>query len=696
MNISEIKSELSGRGEYSSDVAFNLCREVALAWQNPTVDASDSIDLIVRLVSVRERVERAASGIGQMINDILRQAGLFPYMENDDRWTNQLAQELMRVPSMPDITLHLEQMKVFGLLISGKSLILSAPTSFGKSLLVDALISSKEPPCVVIVVPTLALLDEYRKRLRERFRQYDIITQDYQQPIGPLTIYVGTQERIQSRNIIEKVNLSVIDEFYKLDLERGDDRALSLNAVMARYATTADQIYLLGPSIDSISSNIHFPKQLTFHKTSFSPVATDIIDYTASGPNIPDLVSVLRTVQSEPTLVYVRSPQSAAKLAHDLLRHIGPEGHYLGSLGDWLGEQFHPEWMLAKSIKNGIGIHHGRVPRSIGQYIIHLFNVGELPILICTSTLIEGVNTSAKNVVIYDKFISTRKLDRFTFDNIKGRAGRMFEHYVGRVFLFNPPPDTTTFGVDIPLFDGFERASDELLVHVPADTLGPAARRKRDQIVRTSSLSPELLQRWSRFGIDGLNSLRDQIEMHVAAEDNDFIWNGYGNFKQIQAAISLGWNDLTFEKHGMKSSRQAAFFATVLRRSSSLRAFFDRLVQGTGLAAQESIDSCFNFLRGAEYTFPEVLRATEDVINEVSEGLVDYSYFARSLQGWFLPGNLRTLEEFGVPMPIIQKLGTRLPEENPDEALDAVRIIANQSAASLDPVERDILNVCLS
>jgi hypothetical protein len=123
---------------------------------------------------------------------------------------------------------------------------------------------------------------------------------------------------------------------------------------------------------------------------------------------------------------------------------------------------------------------------------------------------------------------------------------------------------------------------------------------------------------------------------------------------------------------------------------------FDRVVQGTGLAAQESIDSCFNFLRGAEYTFPEVLRATEDVINEVSEGLVDYSYFARSLQGWFLPGNLRTLEEFGVPMPIIQKLGTRLPEENPDEALDAVRIIANQSAASLDPVERDILNVCLS
>ena len=67
-----------------------------------------------------------------------------------------------------------------------------------------------------------------------------------------------------------------------------------------------------------------------------------------------------------------------------------------------------------------------------------------LPILICTSTLIEGVNTAAKSVLIYDKAIANRNYDFFTFSNIRGRAGRLGQHHVGKVYLSTDLPDRRT------------------------------------------------------------------------------------------------------------------------------------------------------------------------------------------------------------------------------------------------------------
>ena len=60
-----------------------------------------------------------------------------------------------------------------------------------------------------------------------------------------------------------------------------------------------------------------------------------------------------------------------------------------------------------------------------------------LKYLFCTSTIIEGVNTSAKNVVIFDNKKGLNLIDFFDYSNIKGRSGRMMEHYVGKVYNFN-------------------------------------------------------------------------------------------------------------------------------------------------------------------------------------------------------------------------------------------------------------------
>ena len=102
---------------------------------------------------------------------------------------------------------------------------------------------------------------------------------------------------------------------------------------------------------------------------------------------------------------------------------------------------------------------------------VKLFNNGLLRCLICTSTLIEGVNTKAKNVVIYDNKISTSKIDFFTFNNICGRSGRMFSHYIGHVYLFKEPPQPELPLVDFPIFTQTENVPDEMLINIEEEDL---------------------------------------------------------------------------------------------------------------------------------------------------------------------------------------------------------------------------------
>lgn len=81
---------------------------------------------------------------------------------------------------------------------------------------------------IVIVVPTLALLDETRRRLTQYSDQYKIITHSTQNP-AERNIFVHTQERVVDNEHIQNADFFVIDEFYKLDPVEDSERAQTLN-----------------------------------------------------------------------------------------------------------------------------------------------------------------------------------------------------------------------------------------------------------------------------------------------------------------------------------------------------------------------------------------------------------------------------------------------------------------------------------
>lgn len=58
------------------------------------------------------------------------------------------------------------------------------------------------------------------------------------------------------------------------------------------------------------------------------------------------------------------------------------------------------EWSFVNVLEMGFGMHHGKMPKYIQKEILDLFNEGIFNLLFCTSTIVEGVNTNAKNMVV--------------------------------------------------------------------------------------------------------------------------------------------------------------------------------------------------------------------------------------------------------------------------------------------------------
>lgn len=112
---------------------------------------------------------------------------------------------------------------------------------------------------------------------------------------------------------------------------------------------------------------------------------------------------------------------------------------YIESFLNHLKNKYDNEWVVINALEKGIGVHHGVVPKYIQKEIVSLFNNSDsgIDILCSTTTITEGVNTTAKNMIVYKSLKGSGKHAKplVTFDakNIAGRAGRFMEHYTGRV-----------------------------------------------------------------------------------------------------------------------------------------------------------------------------------------------------------------------------------------------------------------------
>ena len=136
-------------------------------------------------VQGRELLIRALAQISlfeshrKILQKLIRKAGLYPYLKKyflDLTNEEELILSLCSSDYDKNFILHSMQIKIINLLHTGKNVVLSAPTSMGKSAIVDSLLASEKFYKVVIVVPTIALIDETRRRIQDKFsKSYQVI-----------------------------------------------------------------------------------------------------------------------------------------------------------------------------------------------------------------------------------------------------------------------------------------------------------------------------------------------------------------------------------------------------------------------------------------------------------------------------------------------------------------------------------------
>ena len=133
--------------------------------------------------------------------------------------------------------LHSQQVEVLKILMDEKNLLLSAPTSFGKTFIALEYMKRKNFSNIVFVVPTLALMNELSIKIRRKFgKEYNIITNSFES-FKSKNIFILVPERIDN-NLLDEINnitidLLVFDEVYKLKRKDNEDKKTSNKRLIA-------------------------------------------------------------------------------------------------------------------------------------------------------------------------------------------------------------------------------------------------------------------------------------------------------------------------------------------------------------------------------------------------------------------------------------------------------------------------------
>ena len=369
--------------------------------------------------------------------------------------------------------------------------VLTAPTSFGKTFIVYQILQKMKYSTILLIFPTISLLTENYERIKAYpfFGGYSIHTLSEEEiDESANNLFIFTPERYLSFLDSQKgtvFDFAFIDEIYKIDngylvdeetvLE--NERDVAYRLALEYICRQAKDIFLAGPYIslnndETYNSFLKFTEENNFQILQYNEFeivskqyyeiskrgSYNIDEYDVYIPNKQRKTLLLQIIPkisfpAENTIIYCGKKTDTEKYAQILIQ----EPNIVKTFSDMYKEEdelykifvehlertYGEEWIVVVALKARIGIHHGLIPKYIQKEIINLFGRGQLVCLFSTTTITEGVNTPAKNIIITSLKKGKKDLKQFDAKNIAGRAGRFGKHYSGRII------DISTGFVDI-------------------------------------------------------------------------------------------------------------------------------------------------------------------------------------------------------------------------------------------------------
>lgn len=378
----------------------------------------------------------------------------------------------------------------------------SAPTASGKTFLVlqwliDQVIA-REARVAVYLAPTRALVSEIETSLKRLLGNTEVIEVS-SLPLpdkykaarsgGARVILVFTQERLHFlANILSdalSIDLLIVDEAHKIGdnqrgvilqdaIERATRANPKLKAVFISPATqNPEELLTDAPdgvktvAVDSDSSTVlqnlmvatQVPRKsklwtLTLRQEgSTLPVGTLQLASTPDGLKKRLAFIAAAVGERGGTLVYTNGAGEAEEVA-DLISQLLPKLMAVDSelleLAELARKGVHQDFRLAPLVERGVAFHYGNMPSLLRLEIERLFRSGKIRFLVCTSTLIEGVNLSCRTIVVR----GPRKgrghpMEPHDFWNLAGRAGRWGDEFQGNIVCIDPE-DTQAWPSGVP------------------------------------------------------------------------------------------------------------------------------------------------------------------------------------------------------------------------------------------------------
>jgi superfamily II DNA/RNA helicase len=378
----------------------------------------------------------------------------------------------------------------------------SAPTASGKTFLVlQWLIEqmrSSEARVAVYLAPTRALVAEIETNLlallgkgsgidasslplREKY--------DTARAGGARLILVFTQERLHLlANILGDavaIDLLIVDEAHKIGdhqrgvilqdaIERTVRASAGLKLVFISPATqNPEELLADAPAgvetvaVDSDAPTVlqnlivaeQVPRKPKLWKLSVrqhdTALSIGVLELASSPAGLQKRLAFIAAAAGERggTLVYANRAADAEEVA-DLISQLRPPPGEpdleLLELADLARKGVHPQFRLAPLVERGVAFHYGNMPSLIRLEVERLFRLGKIRFLVCTSTLIEGVNLSCRTIVLRGprKGIG-HPMEPHDFWNLAGRAGRWGNEFQGNIICIDPN-DSKAWPIGVP------------------------------------------------------------------------------------------------------------------------------------------------------------------------------------------------------------------------------------------------------
>ena len=413
----------------------------------------------------------------------------FPLLQD---WTRRSIENTVTLANSHDLAVNHFQRRFWEQTKTKDWISMSAPTSSGKSFILGQWLAdylrSSPYATIVYLVPTRALIQQVQQDIEhllnsENIESVSITTLPLHSAYksGVANVFVFTQERfhilIGERGTNLRVDLLVVDEAQKIGdnyrgvllqqaIETTVHRNLHCRIVFASPMTENPGV-LLDDAPDGVMSgdivsedtmvnqNLLWVSQVCGKSMEWDVELILVGNHERIGqiklpsrpsPDSKRLPFVAFTLGSREggNVIYVNGAADAEKAAKQLYDLLGKDADIsadqeIKDLVDLIRKTIHRQYSLSNVLQRGVAFHYGNIPLLVRTEIERLFRENKIKYLVCTSTLIEGINMPCQSIFARGPTKGRGKpITPSDFWNLAGRAGRWGKEFQGNVICVDP------------------------------------------------------------------------------------------------------------------------------------------------------------------------------------------------------------------------------------------------------------------